>query len=269
MRSFFFSYVGGKSRDLKHITPFINLSNIETVVEPFCGSCAFSTHNIKNNIKYVMNDNDKELIKFLNCVKNGGFSECCQYYNNTFNLCIEEMKPSTYFRELVKNKGRTVGEYFLLKRIGKNMGMCNLRARKVEEEEYAHLVNFFKNAEVTNNDYIQVFDKYINDEKAFLFLDPPYLDSCNVFYRNFNEKSKNKIIFDNTKMYIDILHLLRYAKCKVLLIINGNALTKYIYSGFIRGEYTKCYDLTKKITTHLIVCNYWDIQTKERRENSK
>ena len=34
MRQFFFTYIGGKSKDLKYIKPFINLDGIDKVVEP-------------------------------------------------------------------------------------------------------------------------------------------------------------------------------------------------------------------------------------------
>jgi hypothetical protein len=39
---FFFSYVGNKREEVEHIYNLLDLNNINTIVEPFCGSCAVS-----------------------------------------------------------------------------------------------------------------------------------------------------------------------------------------------------------------------------------
>lgn len=57
-------------------------------------------------------------------------------------------------------------------------------------------------------------------------------------------------------MFIDILKLLETAKCKVMLIINKNAITEYIFKKWIVGEYQRTYALSKKIAKHLICINY-------------
>ena len=43
-------------------------------------------------------------------------------------------------------------------------------------------INFLNKATITNNDYLKVFDKYKDNENAFLYLDPPYMDSYNANY---------------------------------------------------------------------------------------
>ena len=66
-----------------------------------------------------------------------------------------------------------------------------------------------------------IFEMYKEDKDAFLFCDPPYLDTNVKCYGNSNKRKDlgNKLL-DNTNHYIGILNLLRYGKCKVMTIIN-------------------------------------------------
>lgn len=57
-------------------------------------------------------------------------------------------------------------------------------------------------------------------------------------------------------MYIDIYNMLCSAKCKILLIINKNAITEHIYKDFIKSEYLKQYQISKHKSGHLICANY-------------
>ena len=54
----------------------------------------------------------------------------------------------------------------------------------------------------------------------------------------------------------DYTEIFKKYKSKVMLVINKNAITSFIYSKFIVGEYDKTYQLTKKKTVHIIACNY-------------
>ena len=112
------------------------------------------------------------------------------------------------------------------------------------------VVSILINSLFTNEDYINIFNKYKNDEKAFIFIDPPYLFSDNSRYFPQNEFK------DMTSIIIDILELLKTAKCKVMLIINKLNILEYLFKDFIRGEYIKTYSLTKKKMKHLIITNY-------------
>ena len=64
---FYFSYVGNKRKEINEILPYIYLDDIKTIVEPFCGSCAFSFFLSKNdNLAFHINDLDANLINFFN-----------------------------------------------------------------------------------------------------------------------------------------------------------------------------------------------------------
>lgn len=108
---------------------------------------------------------------------------------------------------------------------------------------------------LTNKDACEVIEKYKNDPHAFIFLDPPYLDSNNTNYNMDARKADGEIV-DNTYIYVCIVEALKTAKAKIMLIINDNKLNRYIFNDFIVGEYDRVYQVTKRKTKHLIIVNY-------------
>ena len=94
-------------------------------------------------------------------------------------------------------------------------------------------------------------------------MDPPYVDSYNSGYISYTGKSHDEEmnIIDNTKIYIDLLDILKY-KCKVLFSINDTAITRHIYKDYIKSNYNHIYqtshmkniaDKKKKNTNVLII----------------
>ena len=63
-----------------------------------------------------------------------------------------------------------------------------------------------------------------------------------------------------TQIVVDILEYLTVCKCKVMLGINNLNILSYLFKGYIKGEYEKIYQLSKKKAMHLIICNY-DIES--------
>lgn len=91
--SFYFTYPGRKKRDIKYFEKFIKLWDIDTIVEPFCGWCAFSQHcylKLKFNGKFILNDIEDDLINFLIEIQNNGWL-------NIINQFIE------YLKKIIKN----------------------------------------------------------------------------------------------------------------------------------------------------------------------
>ena len=76
---FFFSYAGNKREEVEHIYNLSDLNNIDTIVEPFCGSCAVSyylwTQNKDKNYKYILNDLDGYLINLLKIIRSGEYKK--------------------------------------------------------------------------------------------------------------------------------------------------------------------------------------------------
>jgi len=136
-------------------------------------------------------------------------------------------------------------------------------------------INFFHKAKITNNDFIEVMEEYKENENAFLYLDPPYMDSFNSQYNYYHTKNYNNdlTIKDNTYMYIYLLEFLKVCKCKILFSINNNSLTKYLYKDYIKETYKHVYQsshinieglsldekgnkIRKKNTNVLIISNF-------------
>jgi site-specific DNA-adenine methylase len=132
-------------------------------------------------------------------------------------------------------------------------------------------LEFFSNKTIiTNEDYLHIIDKYKDNENAFLYLDPPYLDSYNSGYGTYQNKShdENLKIIDNTEMFIKFLDILKNGKCKILFSINDCALTNYLYKDYIKEAYNHKYQHShlnikklnegkkKKNTNVLIISNF-------------
>jgi site-specific DNA-adenine methylase len=93
-------------------------------------------------------------------------------------------------------------------------------------------------------------EEYKDNEKAFIYLDPPYLNSLNESYTQYNKNKnskidENNIIIDNTKLYIDILNYLKNSKCKIIFSINSNSITRHIYKDYIKVDYSSFYSLSQ------------------------
>ena len=59
-----------------------------------------------------------------------------------------------------------------------------------------------------------------------------------------------------TQIIIDILDYIKTSKCKVMLIINKLNILEYLFNDFIKDEYLKIYQISKKKMYHLIITNY-------------
>jgi site-specific DNA-adenine methylase len=267
---FYFRYIGGKRLEVKYIIDYIkelyNNEKINKIVEPFAGSCAVSLHcKIRENINvdYHINDLDDELINFLNYIKLNGSKKLLKKIKKIW--FDNDDKSPEYFNSLAEEYKNDENRYdlkILLKKItylgnGRTYYENNAH-NKFNVKDYSATDNFFINAEITQKDYTEIFEKYKNDKKALLFLDPPYLDSCNKDYKTHAKRcgGTTKTIKDNTMMYVDIRKYLDVCKCKVIMIINDNAINQYIYKDFIKSSYEKIYQRNKVKTRHLVISNF-------------
>jgi len=269
---FFFPYVGNKRQEVEHIYENINFKNIDTIVEPFCGSCAVSyyiwTQNRTKNYKYILNDLNSNLIDFLKSIKDNKYKEI----ENEVNKKREEIL--LYEDDMIEAKKIYV-EYIKQKDV-KGYVLANkcysMRAGifplidfkrcfndKIWDFKTSPIYDFLKNADIElyNEDGNKIIEKYDN-KKTFIFLDPPYIASCNNFYSTDTN--------DNTSNIYEMLSSkgLKNFKSKILICHENNWLFKLIFKDYLDGEteYKKQYETLlhrgkpKKQTTHIIVKNY-------------
>ena len=170
-----------------------------------------------------------------------------------YNTIIEQYKSKNETPEK-----KAILYFFYNKYYGLRKGLFPLgrNNKEIDIEKFNTFFDWISKTEFTNEDYTKVLAKYKQNKNAFIFLDPPYFDSFNNYYMSYNDGFKDSVIVDNTVMYIDILNFIKNTKNKTMLIINKNAITDHIYGNYTVGIYDKVYQMTKKKTQHIIVCNY-------------
>lgn len=254
---FYFSYHGNKRGEYKHFAPLIKTTKFNKFIEPFCGSCSTTFRLMQeledDNIKYYCNDNDQDLIKFFDYVKKQNYSEFINYFNKKRKITKQE------YEELKKEK--TMLNYLFFRTFyAMREGLFPTKKKFIDRKytDYELLDFNIKKVNFSNMDYSEIFKKYQDDKHALFFIDPPYFSSFNqtyISFKNNKEYDENKILVDNTQMYVDILNLLK-SNCKVLLIINDCAITRELYKDFIKNDYKKIYQYSKKKTQHILVSNF-------------
>lgn len=265
---FFFSYAGNKRQEVEHIYNNINLEGIDTIVEPFSGSCAVSyyiwTQNKDRNYKYILNDLDDKLIELLRTIRGGKYEEIQDDVNAAREeiLSYEDDMESAKKVYLNYTKNGTVNGYVLGNKYHKlRAGMFPMgelhRMKKQLDLTSSPIYEFLTTAEIEiyNTDANKIIYDYDN-EKSFIFLDPPYIASCNNFYSTDTGENIENI-------YEILYHKgLKNFKCKVLICHENNWLFKILFNDYLDGEteYEKRYNNTIKSkhnkTSHICVKNY-------------
>lgn len=254
---FFIPYTGNKRQEVERIYETIKdeLEDKKYIVEPFCGSSALSYYISTKHPKkftYALNDNNEMLIKL-------------------YHICKDENKFNELYETLKKMKDETDTKEKYLK-IAKNINtdlvsfvFCNkiyaLRPglwptnKKISKEPFkaffeCPMVNFLRseNVIITNSQADEIYNWYKLDKKSFIFLDPPYLISCNNLYNN-PDCNIYEYLFNN-----DILK----EKALICLCLENNWIIKLLFKGKKNIVYNKKYEISKKKTEHIIVINKKD-----------
>lgn len=266
MSHFICSWNGNKRLDIQFFKPHYPPNNeYDIVVEPFCGTSAVA---FDLNKQSHLNDIDPKLIKLYDLIREDNIEET---FIKIFDYVNGLLKTNT-IKEIVELFNNSDDKLNILAKLKYKRKLTftkniSLKPPKITKKNIAFQKFIKEKTTVTNYDYIEIFNKYMNDPTAFIFIDPPYFDSSNTdYYSQKLENPTNTTIQtkDNTKMFIDIYHLLKNGKCKVMLIINDNYITRFIYNDFIKSSYMKKYlnnilinnKYLNKCSSHLIVTNY-------------
>ena len=226
----------------KHLLP----QDLKTIIEPFCGTCAVSRICFPDSdiYEYHFNDLDEEVYFIMNNLK-----EYVRRKNEVVEEYINDYKSkgiqSKEYIKIMKERTSSIDKYLLKFNIVWGY-IFKLSKTRINPNDYL----IFEKATKTNKDYKEIMEKYKDDEKAFIFLDPPYLFSNNSAYNPQEDES------DMTEIIIYTLDYLKTCKCKVMLIINKLYILEFLFNDYIEGEYDKKYQLGKKKSKHLIITNY-------------
>jgi DNA adenine methylase len=247
-----FKYNGGKYNELPLIKKHYP-ENYDLFVEPFCGGAAACFDlGFSNNI---LNDANEELINFFQQLKNGNGERIYQlmkscsfskdeYYSIRNGTISDDLTRSFKFFYLRKTCFRGLIRY---NRSGKfNVPYGNYKNINCDILLDANYKNLLNNTQLCNEDYKEIFDAY-NDEKIFMFIDPPYLTQFKYSFE-FTEKDQT-----------ELSELFKSSKSKCLMVIGEHPLIRELYEGFIVEEYTKryfCKTNNNSFNKHLIVKNF-------------
>ena len=252
---FYYAYCGSKYNEMPEIIKFVNLDNITDIVEPFCGSCAFTFYiyeQHKNKYKYHVSDNDNNLIKLLSMIKKNPDNKK-QLYDNLMKF--KDMTREQW-KEISKKQEKTLIEYLLMKVYNVKSSQCmnpvGYRSFPKLEKFLKHnpYDDFLKDVDIKLEDYKHIMEKYKNDNKALLFIDPPYLESS---YSLYAQKQVSNVSSDFYKYINDYF---KTAKCKIIMVLRALPLIDIVFEQFIKHTYQKKYDLSKKTVNHIIISNY-------------
>lgn len=258
---FYFPYAGSKRNEIINIINIIDLNKYDNIIEPFGGSVAFSRYlynNIDKNKKYIICDINTDVVFFCNnFYKNKLYViEQCK---NKVNECNDKNIYDDYLKNIKNINDNDFLIYFLFKKKNYNIreGLYpdKRKTKFIKYDEKTKLCDeFFKNIHYDLQDYKITMEKYKNDSKSFLFIDPPYLNSCNDFYQNQNiKKSDISDMFETMWKYL--FDYFNDCQCKFIMIVNNNFFIKMCFNKWFYKEYSKKYEGSKKVLMHCIFTN--------------
>lgn len=245
---FYISYAGNKREEVEKIFENIDFTGITTIIEPFCGTCAVSYYistKIKG-LKYILNDLNENFMKIFEILKDVNKT-------NEFKLELEKVfnevrDNKEKYVELVKQK-TLVGWFISNKYYQIRPGLFPIQKRNVVFDfENIPIVKFFRDEDITFSscNANQIIDEYKDKSDAMIFIDPPYIDTCNQFYDY--GKSKGINIYEYL-YYNDINDW----KCNPVLVLEKNWIIALLFQNHKIVEYDKSYQTTKKKTTHFLI----------------
>ena len=251
---FIIKYFGNKREEVETIYENINLDGITTIIEPFCGSSAFSYYlhtKHPKKFKYILNDNDDELIELYKICLDHKKLEDFQNKVNKIIFPNDDDKPLS--KEQYNNITEPMLKFFIHHKYNSiRKGLYPLKQmtlfKKLDILEHP-FVKFIRNekVEICNIDGLELLKKYKDDSNCLLFIDPPYIDSTNTYYK--------KGLNDNIYEYCFYNDISEY-NSKIYFCLENNWIIKMLFNKYKGIEYDKKYKTKpKKKTKHILIEN--------------
>ena len=245
---FFFGYAGNKRSEVDKIHDYLkdSILDVKTIVEPFCGTTAFSVYMsllYPKRFKYILNDFDPNITILYNLARN---KDKFDKFINILNKITMKLNKEIYMK-LVKEK-QFIGWFISHLIYAIRAGLYNLEYKnKIYNFDEYPIVKFLRNEniEIINGDGTELVMKYQDNKEYLLFIDPPYIASCNEFY-----SSKVSNIYE----YCEGCKI-ETMKAVVCFVLENNWIIRLLFKNNVKSEYKKLYQGSKKHTTHLIISN--------------
>jgi site-specific DNA-adenine methylase len=258
LQQFIINYYGTKFKESKELNN-LDFSNYKTIIEPFGGSFGFSRYlyEIKGlkNLKYIIYDNDKELIDFYNYIKELILNNEIQLFIDEYNKHIEilnkefslfnitnlikdkkilQKKPTLNYVNLIENKQM---KFMLIKNIYNIISSANYKKN-------LSFLEMFKNTDFIYNNFNKNELLKYDKESTLIYLDPPYLLKFNNSYKD----CSNMEFFFETIEYT----LINYNS---IFIHSYNFLIHKIFEKYEKLRYNKKYGFTRNQLIHVVYMN--------------
>ena len=258
---FIISYFGNKRNEVETLYNLIkdDLINKTTIIEPFCGSSALSYYLSTQHPKkynYVLNDNSTYLIEVYKILQDEEKTEdYIKILNDMHTAIFKEKTPEERKTKYNSYKNDNLISWIYFQKVYSiRPGLYPIREEKrfinynFNDILKAPIINFLRteNIKFTNDCGVNCLNSYKDDENNFIFLDPPYLQTCNDFYQNTSVNIYEYLYNNNiTNM-----------KAKIILILEDIWIIKLLFnSNKIIQTNNKRYQLSKKKTSHLTISN--------------
>lgn len=245
---FVMQYSGNKRNEVEDVVNALNFDKITTIIEPYCGTAAFSWYVstlYPGRFKYVLNDNSAELCELYEIIKDDA----------RFEMLIATMKD--YSKDLTPAKYKMIKEqktfetwFFMNTCFNFRPGMYP-QGRAIKNYDSvldSPIIQFLKNEDVriTCGDGVAVYEQYKTDPCALIFMDPPYIASCNAFYTDAHA---------NIYEYL-FTYSIDAEAAQVVLVLENIWIIKLLFKD-VGKQFTKqkTYGLTKKKTQHVTIIN--------------
>jgi site-specific DNA-adenine methylase len=248
---FFVAYAGNKRKECEDLYNEIKdkLSNIKTIIEPFCGTAAFSYYlSLKHpkRFKYILNDNNKYLIQLYSIAKD---EKKLEQLIILLDAKIKDLNKEKY--DIIAKKDDLISWIVIHKIYNIRAGLFPYNRKIITSFNCLKdcpIIKFLRSEEIYfyNSDGIQIINKYKDNKENFIFLDPPYLISCNDFYAD-TKVNVYEYLYENK---------INNMKALIMLCLESNWIIKLLFNNQVKKEYSKIYQGSKKHTTHLIISNF-------------
>lgn len=246
---FIISYYGNKRDEVEKIYNFLDFTNINKIVEPYCGSSALSFYIASKHPKkfiYELNDNDPYLIALYQIMKDPIKTKL--FYEKINNICFTKddknnnvfMNKESY-NELKKNNN--IISWFIQRNYYNiRPGLYPSDRKLLPINRDYPIFDFLRNEKIffTNMDGIESI-KNNNNLETLIFLDPPYLSTNNDFYNNANI-NVYEWLYNNQRNLL-----------KCYICINDIWINRLLFKDLFFIEYDKIYQTNKRKLKHLLI----------------
>ena len=238
---FLMAYSGNKRNECEDIYNEIKdkLTNIKTIIEPFCGTSAFSYYlSLKHpkQFKYILNDNNKYLIQLYVIARD---EKKLEQLIKLLDAKIKDLNKDKY--DKIAKEDDFLSWVIIHKFYAIRAGLFPINRKIITTFNYLKecpIIKFLRSEEIIfhNKDGVQIINHYKNNEHSFIFLDPPYLISCNDFYAD-AKVNVYEYLYENK---------INKMKALIVLCLESNWIIKLLFNNQVKKEYSKLYQSSKK-----------------------